>query len=111
MFILCIADGFKQLKHHGTELQEKKRRLQEPKDPDHDHYWNVLMQNERIIFADFAANGNYLFCQKCIIKALNVSPQRLSRHVKSSKTISKASSWYDKEVAKEEVHLFPPPVH
>ena len=43
-----IADGFKQLKHHGTELKKKKKELQEPKDPDRDHYRNVSMQNEWI---------------------------------------------------------------
>ena len=43
-----IADGFKQLKHHGTELKKKKWRLQEPKDPDRDPYRNVSMQNEWI---------------------------------------------------------------
>ena len=53
-----IADSFKQVKHHGTELKKKKkRRLQEPKDPDCDHYRNVSIQNEWIRGNLFDAMG------------------------------------------------------
>ena len=106
-----IADGFKQLKHHGTELKKKgkKRRLQEPKDPDRDHYRNVSMQNEWIRGNLFDTMGNYLFCHKCIIKALNVSPQRLSRQrkVKRNQFQKPLVSMTKNEVYKEKVnHLF-----
>ena len=78
-----IADGFKQAKHHGTELKKKKKkRLQEPKDPDRDHYRNVSIQNEWIRGNLFDAMGNYLFFHKCIINALNISLQCLFRQCK-----------------------------
>ena len=79
MFILltCIADGFKELKHQGTELKRKFL-----SNPSRDHYRDILMQNEWISCNLFDAMGNYLLCHTCIIKALNVSPQRLSRQWK-----------------------------
>ena len=41
-----ISEGFKQLRHHGTELKKRKRSLPHPKRPNRDHYRNVRMQNE-----------------------------------------------------------------
>ena len=41
-----VAEGFIQLKHHGTTLKKHKRRLPSPKHPDRPHYRNVKMQNE-----------------------------------------------------------------
>ena len=108
-----IADGFKQLKHHGTEFKKGGggggggggRRLQEPKDPDRDHCQNVSIQNEWIRGNPFDAMGNYLFCHKCIIKVLNVSPQRLSRQhkVKRNQFQKPLVSITKNEVDKEEV--------
>ena len=73
-----IADGFQQLTHRGTELKKRKRSLKQPKNPDHDYYRNVSMQNEWIRGNLFDAMGNYLFCHTCMSKhytsALSVYP-------------------------------------
>ena len=52
--------------------------------------------------------GNYLFCHKCIIKALNVSPQRLSRQrkVKRNQFQKPLISLTKNEVDKEKVKSF-----
>ena len=77
-----VAEGFKQLRHHGTELKKRKRSLPHPKHPNRDHYRNAHMQNEWIRGNIFDTMGNYLFCHQCVVKALSVSPQRLSRQRK-----------------------------
>lgn len=74
-----IGDGFKQLKHQRTELKKRKRSLPTPKHPNREHYRNVKVQNEWMRANLFDSMGNYLFCHTCIVKALSVSPQRLSR--------------------------------
>ena len=74
-----IAEGFKQLKHHGIDLKKQNKSLGTPKDPDCDHYRNVSMQNEWIRGNVFDAMGNYLFYHTCVAKASCVCPQRLSK--------------------------------
>ena len=51
---------------------------------------------------------NYLFCHKCIINALNVSPQRLSRQckVKRNQFQKPPVSTTKNEVGNERVELF-----
>ena len=103
-----IADGFQQLTHRGTELKKRKRSLKHPKNPDHDYYQNVSMQNEWIRGNLFDAMGNYLFCHTCIVKALHVSPQHLSRQrkVKRSQFQRSLVSMAKIDVDKEKVKAF-----
>lgn len=82
-----IVEGFKQLRHQGTELKKRKRSLPCPKVPNRDHYRNVRMQNEWIRGNLFDSMGNYLFCHQCIVRALSVSPQRLSRQRKVKRSM------------------------
>ena len=42
------------------------------------YYRNVVLQNEWLRGNMFDAMGNYLFCQECIVGALNISKQRLA---------------------------------
>ena len=69
-----IAEGFKQLKHHGTELKKRKCRLPYPKKPNSDHYRNLQMQNEWMRGNLFDSMGNYLFCHECIVKGPQCEP-------------------------------------
>ena len=66
------------------------------------------MQNKWIRGNLFDAMGNYLFCHKCIIKALNVSPQWLSRqcNVKQNQFQKPLVSMTKNEVDKEKVKSF-----
>ena len=43
------------------------------------YYRNLVHQNEWLRGNVFDAMGNYLFCQECIMGALNISKQRLTR--------------------------------
>ena len=79
-----IAKGFKELKHHGTTLRKRKRRLPQPKFSDRSYYRNVIAQNEWIRGNLFDSMGNYLCCHQCIVKALSLSSQRLPRQRKIS---------------------------
>ena len=85
--LVRIVEGFKQLRHQGTELKKRKLRLPHPKIPNHDHYSNVRMQNEWIRGNLFDSMGDYLFCHRCIVKGLSVSPQRLSRQRKVKRSM------------------------
>ena len=82
-----IADGFKQLKQQGSELRKRKKSLPTPKVANRDHYRNVKVQNEWIRANLFDSMGNCLFCHGCIIKALSISPQRLSRQRKVKRSL------------------------
>ena len=66
------------------------------------------MQNELIRGNIFDAMGNYLFCHKCIIKALNVNLQRLSRQrkIKQNQFQKPLVSMTKNEVDKEKVKSF-----
>ena len=66
------------------------------------------MQNEWIRGNLFDAMGNYLFCHKCIIKALNVNPHPLSkqRKVKQNQFQKPLVSMTKNEGDKEKVKSF-----
>ena len=66
------------------------------------------MQNEWIRGNLFDAMGNDLFCHRCIVKALNVGPQRLSRQrkVKGNQIQKPLVSMTKNEVDKEKVKSF-----
>lgn len=103
-----ISDGFKELKHRGSELKKRKSSLPAPKEPNREHYRNVSLQNEWMRGNLFDAMGNYLFCHACITKALHVSTQRLSRQrkVKRNQFQRPIVRMTKEDVDKEKVNAF-----
>ena len=77
-----VAKGFPCIKNQGTELKRHKNRLLHPKHTECHHYWNTAAENEWIRLNILDTMGNYLFCQECVVKALKISKQKLSRQWK-----------------------------
>ena len=103
-----ISDGFKELKHRGSELKKRKSSLPTTKQPDREHYRNVSLQNEWIRGNLCDAMGNYLFCHTRIVKALHISPQHLSRQrkVKRNQFQKPVVRMTKDEVDKEKLNSF-----
>ena len=74
-----VIEGFRKLKHQGSELKKRRKRYPAPKHADREHYRDLVAQNAWIRGNIFDPMGNYLFCHDCVRKALGISKQRLAR--------------------------------
>ena len=74
-----VIGGFHKLRQQGSELKKRKKRYPVPKNPDRNHYRDLVAQNAWIRGNVFDPMGNYLFCHACVCNSLGVSKQRLSR--------------------------------
>ena len=73
-----LADTFKGMRHTGSAL--KKRKSNPPKKRRSiDSYRDLSAQNAWLLANVYNANGNYIFCQECVVHYLGVGKQRLSR--------------------------------
>ena len=102
-----VAKGFHRLRHQGTELKKRVKRLPHPKHPERSHYKNTIAQNEWIRANVFDSMGNYLFCQECVVKGLRISKQRLSRQRKVKQNSFQHPITKKKKSEVEAEHLMP----
>ena len=65
-----VVEGFRKLRHQGSELKKRKKRYPTPKHRDREHYRDLVAKNAWIRGNIFDPMGNYLFCYG---KALGVS--------------------------------------
>ena len=103
-----VVDGFRKLRHQGSELKKRKRRYPTPKHRDREHYRDLVAQNAWVRGNIFDPMGNYLFCHGCVREALGVSRKRLSRqrHVKRKLFQQQEVNMSKEEVDKQKLTSF-----